>query len=205
MEDHDDGDSDAEMADYGTDFSDDVDPNFDASTVVTVVYQGTLESGIGSPVFPVLGGISRFPIPEWPGIGNRETGRFPFGREPGIGVPIRRAGDSDFLVCSVRKWKTSPRCRSVAVAAQLAPSVAAAPLAGACRCPSQAPPGNRNPGRAFYGFCKLTLAIHMGPVLLAAAVKNVRHATAPTLRATEPAPSPGVRVDLQGRQAGASS
>jgi hypothetical protein len=104
------------------------------------------------------------------------------------------------------KWKTSPRCRSVAVAAQLAPSVAAAPLAGACRCPSQAPPGNRNPGRA-YGFCtgKLTLAIHMGPVLLAAAVKNVRHATAPTLRATEPAPSPGVRVDLQGRQAGASS
>ena len=96
MEDHDDDDSDAEMADYGTDFSDDVDPNFDASTVVTVVYQGTLESGIGSPVFPVLGGISRFPIPEWPGIGNRETGRFPFGREPGIGVPIRRAGN--FLV-----------------------------------------------------------------------------------------------------------
>ena len=26
-----DGDSDAEMADYGTDFSDDVDPNFDAN------------------------------------------------------------------------------------------------------------------------------------------------------------------------------
>jgi hypothetical protein len=28
MEDHDDGDSDAEMADYGTDCSDDVDPSF---------------------------------------------------------------------------------------------------------------------------------------------------------------------------------
>ncbi len=28
-----DADSDAEMADYGTDFSDDVDPNFDAETL----------------------------------------------------------------------------------------------------------------------------------------------------------------------------
>ena len=69
-------------------------------TLTPVVYQGTLESGIGSPVFPVLGGVSRFPIPEWPGIGNRETGRFPFGQEPGIGVPIRRAGDFKFLVCA---------------------------------------------------------------------------------------------------------
>jgi hypothetical protein len=33
-----DADSDAEMADYGTDFSDDVDPNFDK--------KGILESGI---------------------------------------------------------------------------------------------------------------------------------------------------------------
>jgi hypothetical protein len=47
-----DGDSDAEMADYGTDFSDDVDPNV------------TRESGIDDriPRFPVLGGD--FPIPD---------------------------------------------------------------------------------------------------------------------------------------------
>jgi hypothetical protein len=57
------------------------------------------------PRFPVFGGgISRFPIPEWPGIGKRETGRFPIGGEPGIGVPIRRAGD--FLV-----WARSTRQR----------------------------------------------------------------------------------------------
>jgi hypothetical protein len=64
----------------------------------------TRESGIGSPVFPVLGGISRFPIPDWPGIGKRETGRFPIGRDRaresahgprGAAVP-RHAGD--FLV-----------------------------------------------------------------------------------------------------------
>ena len=48
-------------------------------------------------VFPFFGGISRFPIPEWPGIGNRETGRFPFGREPGIGVPIgRKSGNRGY-------------------------------------------------------------------------------------------------------------
>ena len=78
-----DGDSDAEMADYGTDFSDDVDPNV------------TRESGIGwiPRRFPgfgpqLLGGISRFPpIPDWPGIGNRKTGRFPIRLGPGIGVP----------------------------------------------------------------------------------------------------------------------
>jgi hypothetical protein len=85
-----DGDSDAEMADYGTDFSDDVDPNFDASSL-----PGHSRIGNRIPRFPGFGGD--FPIPEWPGIGNRETGRFPLGREPGIGVPIRRAGG--FLVC----------------------------------------------------------------------------------------------------------
>jgi hypothetical protein len=83
-------------------------------------------SGIGNrpPVFPVLGGISsyRLLIPDWPGIGNRESGIgnresgignresgignresgignravSRFGREPGIGVPGRHAGD--FLV-----------------------------------------------------------------------------------------------------------
>ena len=102
---------------------------------------------------------------------------------------------------SVRKWKTSPRCRSVAVAAQLAPSVAAAPLARACRCPSQAPPGNRNLNPGGPGFLQAHACNShaSGPVLLAAAVKNVRHATAPTLRATEPAPSPGVRADLATR------
>jgi len=70
-----DGDSDAIHSGLwparGTDFLDDVDPNV------------TRESGIGSPVFPVFGGISRFPIPDRPGIGNRESGRFPI--RPGTG------------------------------------------------------------------------------------------------------------------------
>ena len=77
-----DGDSDAEMADYGTDFSDDVDPNV------------TRESGIDDriPRFPVLGGISRFPIPDWPGIvvPGASRRRFP-GLAPsltGSGAPI---------------------------------------------------------------------------------------------------------------------
>jgi hypothetical protein len=58
-------------------------------------------SGIGNriPRFPGFWGD--FPIPDRPGIGNRETGRFPIGREPGTGVPIRRAGD--FLV-----WRDLP-------------------------------------------------------------------------------------------------
>ncbi len=88
-----DDDTDAEMVDYGTDFSDDVDPNFVRLGVYCAVDARTSEeSGIGPPVFPFFRGIPRFPIPEWPGIGNRETGRFPTGREPGIGVPIRRRG-----------------------------------------------------------------------------------------------------------------
>ena len=48
----------------------------------------------GGAVFPGFGGISRFPIGRESGIGKRAVSRF--GREPGIGVPIRRAGD--FLV-----------------------------------------------------------------------------------------------------------
>jgi hypothetical protein len=67
-----DDDSDAEMADYGTDFSDDVDPNV------------TRESGIGPgsiPRFPGFGGDFRASSPD---------SRFPSGWEsggPGIGVP----------------------------------------------------------------------------------------------------------------------
>ncbi len=92
-----DSESDAEMADNGTDFSDDVDPNV------------TRESGIGSPVSPVfLGGgtpgESEFPIPDWPdsrlagnhmiGTRNRETarGRFPIRPGPGIAVPVPGIG-----------------------------------------------------------------------------------------------------------------
>ncbi len=85
-----DGDSDAEMADYGTDFSDDhdVDPNFDASSLLLVGH-----SRIGNRIprsvtrFPGLGGDFPIPdseVPEWPGIGNRETfGPFPV--RPGTG------------------------------------------------------------------------------------------------------------------------
>ena len=60
-------DADSEMAEYhdGADFSDDVDPNAG-------------HSGIGNriPRFPVSGGISRFPIPDWR-IENREKGLLP--------------------------------------------------------------------------------------------------------------------------------
>ncbi len=74
-----DGDLDAKMADYGTDFSDDVDPSV------------TRESGVGSSVFPFFGGISRFAIPDWPArIGNRKTGRFRFGRDRESGSRGRR-------------------------------------------------------------------------------------------------------------------
>ncbi len=71
-----DGDSDTEMADYGTDFSDDVDPNFDASSLPG-------HSRIGSRIPP----FSRF----WGGFsdsrvaGNRESGNGPFPVRPGTG------------------------------------------------------------------------------------------------------------------------
>ncbi len=83
-----DADSDAEMADYGTDFSDDVDPNFDARALYN------RESD--PPFSRFLGGFpdSRFPIGRESGIGKRAVSRF--GREPGIGVPGRHAGG--FLV-----------------------------------------------------------------------------------------------------------
>ena len=82
-----DGDSDAGMADYGTDFSDDDDPNV------------TRKSGIGSPVFRVafFGGISPA-IPDSPLAGNRESGnaqvravsRFGRDRESGSPGAVRR-------------------------------------------------------------------------------------------------------------------
>jgi hypothetical protein len=85
-----DADSDAEMADYGTDFSDDVDPNFQ----VDENFEGTLESGIDPPFSRFWGGFpdSRFPIgrESESGIGKSPVSRF--GREPGIGVPPRRGG-----------------------------------------------------------------------------------------------------------------
>ncbi len=106
-----DDDSDAEMADYGTDRldrllvcppADDVDPNFDAwqGTSTTRVHNcrnNGQESGVGSspvfplwgaPDFPVLCTVSRFPI-QWPGIGKQGTGnpRFPIWPGPGFGVP----------------------------------------------------------------------------------------------------------------------
>jgi hypothetical protein len=99
-----DDDTDAEMpvVDYGTDFSDDVDPNCTLGSLLQLMLGR--HSGMGNriPRLSVFWGLpdSRFPL-EWPGIGNRETGRFPIGREPGIGVPIRRAGD--FLVCRRRR------------------------------------------------------------------------------------------------------
>jgi hypothetical protein len=80
-----DADSDAEMADYGTDFSDDVDPNRDFDKKAFKVL-----SRIGNriPRFPPFlggGGVSRFPIGRESGIGKSPVSRF--GREPGIGVP----------------------------------------------------------------------------------------------------------------------
>jgi hypothetical protein len=61
-----DADSDAEMADYGTDFWDHVDQNFDARSRI----------GNRIPRFPVFGGD--FPIPDSRLAGNRESGNGPF-------------------------------------------------------------------------------------------------------------------------------
>ncbi len=94
------GDSNAEMADYGTDFSDDVDPN------------ATRDSGIGSPVSPFFGGDSEsgFPIPDWPGlgIGKRPGAVSRFGRDRELRSRSRESGSrgrhaGDFLVW-FRRW-----------------------------------------------------------------------------------------------------
>ncbi len=81
MEDHDDGDSDAEMADYGTDSSDDVDPKAGPKLCPSLL-QLMLgrHSGIGNriPRFPGFWGD--FPIPD--SAENRES-ESRFG-EPGI-------------------------------------------------------------------------------------------------------------------------
>ncbi len=71
-----DGDSDTEMADYGTDFSDDVDPNFDASSLPG-------HSRIGNRIPP----FSRFwgGFPDSRVAGNRESGNGPFPVRPGTG------------------------------------------------------------------------------------------------------------------------
>jgi hypothetical protein len=96
-----DSDSDTEMADYGTDFSDDVDPKFQTLMPRHVT---RVLAPIGNRIPPIpeffamnRGGNPRFLI--WPG--NRESpGDSRFGRESGIGVPIQRAGD--FLVWARR-------------------------------------------------------------------------------------------------------
>ena len=82
-----DDDSDAEMADYGTDFSDDVDPNSDASSL-----PGHSRIGNRVPRFPGFGGD--FPIPVPGRVGNRKfPPRFP--AKSGIGG----TGIGDFQVC----------------------------------------------------------------------------------------------------------
>jgi hypothetical protein len=90
MED-DDSDADSKMADYGTDFSDDVDPNLDAKALHNFEQGSTVEITVGNresdPPFSRVWGD--FPIPDSRLAGNRETGnpRFPIRPGPGIGVP----------------------------------------------------------------------------------------------------------------------
>jgi hypothetical protein len=72
-----DADSDAEMADYGTDFR---------TMSTKTLMPGHSRIGNRIPRFPDWGGgfpDSRFPIGRESGIGNRETGRFPI--RPGTG------------------------------------------------------------------------------------------------------------------------
>ena len=95
-----DDDSDAEMADYGTDFWHDADPNFDAKARPQ---QGsTVEIAVGNresdPPFSRFGGD--FPIPDSRLAGNRNTGVpcFPNRPGPGIGVPGAGRRTGDFLV-----------------------------------------------------------------------------------------------------------
>jgi hypothetical protein len=70
---------------------------YSKSTAVATVMLGR-HSGIGSRipgprVFFDPGGMSRFPIPDWPGIGNQGFPVSPFGRgRSGIGVPGAVAG-----------------------------------------------------------------------------------------------------------------
>ncbi len=75
-----DDDSDAEMADYGTDFSDDVDPNFDASSLPG-------HSRIGNRTHR---------IPRFPGFQLLNGGDFPIpradSRVPVAGNPSRDSG-----------------------------------------------------------------------------------------------------------------
>ncbi len=105
-----DSDSDAEMADYGTrtDFSDDVDPNFDAKACPQQGSTVEIAAGKSIPRFPGFGGISRLERDSRL-AGNRETGKSHFysaaARDrPGESGPGsrrgRRAGPGAFLVWS---------------------------------------------------------------------------------------------------------
>ncbi len=98
-----DGDSDGEMADYGTDFSDDVDPNlnFDASSL-----PGHSRIGNRIPRFPGFGGD--FPIPDSRVAGNRESGNGPFPVRPGTGNRGPDSASRGFPGLRCRGWARSP-------------------------------------------------------------------------------------------------
>jgi hypothetical protein len=79
-----DDDTDAEMVDYETDFSDDVDPNFVHSEFTAVDARTSESRGPGNresdPPFSRF-----FPIPDSRVAGNRESGNGPFPDRPGTG------------------------------------------------------------------------------------------------------------------------